>query len=34
MRSTYAVPPSLSFFIERTSWGTSTALKTPPANRM
>ena len=29
-----AAPPSGSFFIARTSCGTSTALKTPPASRM
>ena len=33
-RFVYAVPPSASFFIARTSCGTSTALKTPPASRM
>ncbi len=33
-RLVYAVPPSASYFIARTSCGTSTALNTPPASRM
>jgi len=34
IRAAYAVPPSASFRIDRTSWGTSTTLSTPPATRM
>ncbi len=34
IRLVYASPPSGSFFIARTSCGTSTAFITPPASRM
>jgi hypothetical protein len=34
MRWAYASPPSGSFFMVRTSCGTSTTLKMPPATRM
>jgi hypothetical protein len=33
-RSANASPPSASERMARTSWGTSTTLKTPPATRM